>query len=172
MEYGKKLCVDQPSNDNFTRYIGYGASSSKASDSRVQKEFYNLNTVKLISRKITEITRGVREDNKAIIVPDNIIYNVMSQVQLNFRPVTGDIYTRYIMQSGLNSDDYITNMIDQTIEVITNSLINETLTRQNNEKLTIWTTVLGEGNSHNLRSHSHIKVRVKRPNPFEFHMKY
>jgi hypothetical protein len=44
---------------------------------------------------------------------------------------------------------------------------------ENNSKLSIWTTVLGEGlNEHNLRSYAPIKTRVRRPNPMEFHMKY
>ena len=43
---------------------------------------------------------------------------------------------------------------------------------ENNRKLTIWTTVYGDFNAHQLRQHAPIKVLNKRPNPMEFHMRY
>jgi hypothetical protein len=42
----------------------------------------------------------------------------------------------------------------------------------NNSKLTIWTTVLGDFNEHGLQSHPKIKLREKRPAPLQFNMNY
>ena len=62
---------------------------------------------------------------------------------------------------------------DQTIEIIVSDVKNNMEIEEHNKKLTIWTTVLGEGvNDHGLRSHSQIKIRESRPDPFQFHMKY
>ena len=41
-----------------------------------------------------------------------------------------------------------------------------------NEKLTIWTTLLGDFNEHGLRQYPPIKLRNKRPDPMLFHMRY
>ena len=43
---------------------------------------------------------------------------------------------------------------------------------ENNKKLSIWTTVYGDFNAHGLRQHPPIKIRKKRPDPFQFHMRY
>jgi hypothetical protein len=125
----------------------------------------------MISAKVTELTYGIHPQNRPIIVPHDIIANVLSNIFQNYRPPTGDIYSRYNIPSG-RSDNMVQEIIDQTIELITSQLRTEYTMLENNSKLTVWTTVYGDFNEHFLRAHPIIKIREKRPNPMEFNMNY
>jgi hypothetical protein len=127
------------------------------------RRYFNANNVKSISHKITELLQGVDPQGRPIVVTDRVICHIMSQIFYSFRPPTGDIYGRYNIPTG-EPDDYVQSMIDQTIEVITSQIKNESDMIENNKKLTIWTTVYGDFNSHGLRQHSSIKVRDKNTN--------
>ena len=152
-------------NDNFTRYVGYQESSPCLA------LFFSKQTVKMISKKITELLEGVDQLNRRIIVPDKTIEHVMDQIYYSFRPATGDIYTRYIVRNNEN-DNYFQQMIDQTIEVIVSDVRNNLGIEQNNSKLNIWTTVLGENNPEGLRAHSQITIRNRHPEYMQFNMNY
>ena len=138
------------------------------------RQYFSQNTIHTISHKLTQLLMGVDPQNRPIIIPDKQIGFVMDSVYRNFTPYnTGDIYTRYNIPSGSNTDSYVQNMIDQVIEIIYSDVRNNLEIEQNNSKLSIWTTVLGEGlNQHQLRSFAPIKTRLKRPAPFQFNMNY
>ena len=89
----------------------------------------------------------------------------------NYRPVTGDIYGKYTVDNDNRRDDY-SYIVDQTISLLVRGIRNDLEMQQNNSKLTIWTTVLGDFNEHGLRQYAPIKVRNKRPDPMLFHMRY
>ena len=152
-------------DDGYIRHVGYQENNPCI------KKYFSDNTVKIISKKVTQLLMGVNPENRPIIVTDNIIGHVMSQIYESYRPPTGDIYGRYNIPTG-EPDNYVQSMIDQVIEVITSDVRNNLEIEENNKKLTIWTTVLGDFSEHGLRSHDIIKVRNKRPAPFQFHMKY
>jgi hypothetical protein len=184
MQYGEQLCeIDEMTNEiyklgiknlntpicdlNYTRYVGW------QEDNECIKKFFSKKTVKIISCKVTELLMGVDEQNRKIIIPNNRICEVMSSVQAAYLPETGDIYTIYNIAKGdAYNDNNVQRMIDQTIEIIVSDVKVNLGMEQNNAKLSIWTTVLGDFNPHNLRAHSQIKIRNKRPNPMEFHMHY
>ena len=166
MEFATKICNGDICDDNFMRYVGY-----KENNNCIRK-YFSQETVDIISRKITELTMGADPKNRSIIVPDKTICGIMSSVYYSFRPPTGDIHSRYIIPSGLGPDDYVQDMIDQTIEIISSDIRTNLGMEENNRKLTIWTTVYGDFNEHGRRSHAPIKVLNKRPNPMEFNMKY
>lgn len=152
-------------DDNYLRYVGWSENNLCI------QEFFSVNTVKTISRKVTELTMGVHPENRPILVPDDRIIEVMNSVQDTYQPPVGDIYTRYIVPSGDELSD-VQRMIDQTIEIIVSFVRNTIEMEENNKKLTAWTTVYGDFNVHQLRQHAPIKVRNKRPNPMEFNMNY
>jgi hypothetical protein len=152
-------------DDNYLRYVGWSENNLCI------QEFFSVNTVKTISRKVTELTMGVHPENRPILVPDDRIIEVMNSVQDTYQPPVGDIYTRYIVPSGDELSD-VQRMIDQTIEIIVSFVRNTIEMEENNKKLTAWTTVYGDFNAHQLRQHAPIKVRNKRPNPMEFNMNY
>jgi hypothetical protein len=165
MEHGD--LISENCNNNFLRHVGYTEDGNPC----IQKYFSN-NTVQTIKKKVTELTLGVDPQNRPIVVSDDVICNLMSEIYNSFRPATGDIFTRYIIPSGTTSVSYVNDMINQVIEVLVSNIKNTTMMDENNKKLTVWTTVLGDFNEHNLRSHSVIKVRNKRPAPFQFNMNY
>ena len=163
----KQVCLtEQQYNDNYTKHVGYENYDVCG------QEYYSPENVRMISRKVTELLMGVHKDNKPIIVPDTTITSVMNDIYDNYVPSTGDIYTRYVVPNGNNNNSYIQSMIDQVIEVIVSDVKTNMLMQQQNEDLTIWTTVYGSFNDHGLRQHPPIKVRNKRPNPMQFNMNY
>lgn len=162
MEYAEYI-----QDENLIKYVGYSTA-----DNPYIQEYFSKETLRLISKKVTQLLMGVDPKNRPIIVPDHIISNVMGSVQESFRPQTGDIYSRYNIPSGDSSGGYIQSMIDQTIEIITMDVKNNLEMEENNKKLTVWTTVYGDFNKEGLRQHPPIKILHKRPNPFEFHMNY
>ena len=164
MEYGSNIC-SEICDDNYKRYVGFRENNACI------RRYFSPNTVNTISKKVTQLLMGVHPQNRPIIVPNKTICSVMSSVYYNFRPATGDIYTRYIIPDKEQQSD-VQNMIDQVIEIITSQIRNEYGIIEANSKLTIWTTVLGDFNSAGLRQHAPIKVLNKRPNPMEFNMNY
>lgn len=165
MEYATEI-YGNSCDDNYTKHVGYTENNACI------RKYYDISTVRTISHKVTELLQGVDPQNRPIIVPDSTICSVMNEIYTSYRPPTGDIYSRYIIPSGTNSESYVQNMIDQVIEVITSDVRNSLGMEECNRKLSIWTTVYGDFNSEGLRQHAPIKVRNKRPTPFQFNMNY
>lgn len=165
MEYAVAL-NDTFYDDNFQKHVGY-----KQNNVSIQK-YFSPETIQTISAKVTELLQGIDPQNRPIIVPDKTISSVMSTIYNNYRPPTGDIYGRYNVPSGTSSESYVQNMIDQVIEVITSDVKNNLGMEECNSKLSIWTTVYGDFNTHGLQQHPKIKVRNKRPTPMLFQMNY
>ena len=168
MEFGK--LIRQPElvgSDLGTKFVGFSDYNLCI------KKYFSQDTINIISNKVTQLLMGVDPHNRPIIVPDDKISYVMDAIYNSFRPDTSDIYSRYNIPTGSTTESYIQNMIDQVVEVIYSDVKNNLEVAENNSKLSIWTSVLGEGlNQHNLRSVPPIKTRVRRPNPMEFNMKY
>ena len=166
MEYAQSICGDSICDDDFIKYVGY------TEDNACIRKYYSPETRKIISAKITELLEGVHPEGKKIIVGDNVICGMMSSIKDSYRPPTGDIYTRYIVPSGITPQDYVQSMINQVIEVITNTIKTEYAMEECNRNLTVWDTVLGDFNARGLRSHSQIKVREKKIPSALFFMNY
>jgi len=154
-------------DENYYRYVGWNGGDDQI------KKYFSDGTVRIISAKIIDLLQGVDPQGRTIIVPDKTILSVMNDIYESYRPPVGDIHTRYIVPTGsLYRDNYIQNMIDQTIEVITSDVRNTIGIEENNKKLTVWTTVYGDFNRHGLQQTSQIKIRNKHPAHFQFHMRY
>jgi hypothetical protein len=95
----------------------------------------------------------------------------MNSLESDYRPEVGDIYSRYNVPKAAPTN-HLQNLIDQTIELITSNVRINLEMDENNQKLTAWTTVLGDFNEQGLRSYPPIKVRNKRPAPMQFNMNY
>jgi len=164
MEYGES--INQVCDYNYIRHPGWEESNVCI------KKYFSPETVRLISSKVTELTMGVDPNNRPIVVPYETICSVMNDIYTSYRPPTGDIYSRYIVPSGMGAESYVQSMIDQVIEIIVSDIRNNLGMEECNRKLSIWTTVLGDFNDNGLRQHPPIKVRNKRPTPFQFHLRY
>lgn len=151
-------------NDLFTQHVGY---TSEGPDG-----FFSPETVAFISSAVITFTRE-HVDPRGVLVPDNTIIAVMNQVYRGFRPATGDIYSRYVIPPGpMEPSSYLWDLIGQCVKAITDDIQNQWTTDRQNSALSIWTTVLGEGNPHGLRQTPPIKTLKKRPRTGLFHYNY
>lgn len=153
-------------DENNLKHVLWGYTLS---DSSIAKKFFTNSTIKYISKKVTENLMGL--EDKPIIVTNDKISHVMSQVYQNIRPKTGDIYSRYIIPDD-GSIDIFQELVYNTIEIITNAIRTEVEIITNNKKLSIWSTVYGSFNPHNLRQHAPIKILNKHPQHMMFNMNY
>lgn len=164
MNYGLETCGEK-CDLNYIRHVGWDENNE------CFRKYYSDKTIDIISKKVTELTRGVDPQNRKIIVPKNRICEVMDGIYRNFRPPTGDIYSRYIVPNDQQAN-MVQSMVDQTIEVITNYIRTELGIEQNNQKLTAWVQVYGDFNPNGLRQVPQIKTRERRPAVMQFHMNY
>lgn len=156
-------------NNNYTKYVGYEGTSQ--GDVPYEYLWSEQNLLR-IQQKITTLLQGLDKDGRPIIVPFNIIGNVMSQVQETHRPQVGNIYSRYILPDSAEQRNDIRDIVDRTIEIVVTQIRNEYEMIEQNKKLTAWNSLLGDFNTQGLRAHAPIKLRKKRPSVFQFHMRY
>ena len=138
------------SNNNDNPYIG---------------EFFSQNVVDFISKRCTELLEGVDEKKREIIIPNKRIFEVMNTVYSSYNYPTG-------FDSSISKEQYIQNMIGDSIARIVYDVKNTLQYEQCRNKYTIWTTLYGDFNKDKLRQHAPIKILKNRPNSFEFNMKY
>jgi hypothetical protein len=155
-------------NTNRIRHVGYYKQETDAI-----KQYYSQENIDYLSTKISDLLEGVDPKSRRIIIPDNVICNVMSQVEEMYTPHIGDIFTRYnIPTQDLSSNSTISNYNSRVIEIIVSDVRTSTAIEENNKKLTIWSSLYGDFNKQGLRQHAPIKLQQKRPTPFQFHMRY
>ena len=167
MEFGS--IIEEPTSvgaDLNTKYVGFTDYNP------CLQKFFCQDTINIISKKVTQLLMGVDPLNRPILVPDDKIAFVMDAIYENYRPATSDIFSRYNVPDGSTTESYVQNLIDQTIELIYSEVKTNLEMEENNRKLSVWSTVLGDFNSQGLRSFAPIKTRLKRPNPFELNMNY
>jgi hypothetical protein len=153
-----------PCDYNYIRYVGWNENDCL-------KKLYSKESIDFISKKVTELTRGVDKKNRKIIVPNDIICKTIDSVYQVYRRPVGDIYSRYIVPNN-EQQNSIQSIMDQTIEVIVSYIRNEFGMIENNEKLTAWVQVYGDFNISGLRYHPIIKTLDKRPATMQFNMNY
>ena len=139
-------------SDYHTKYIG-----TKIDDNEIVKEFFSKNSLDYISKQCTLQLKGVDEQGRDIIIPDNRIIEVMNTVQQSYNFATGFDAPK------MTPRQYIDNMINQCIERIVYDVSNTLQIEQCNMKKTVWSTVLGDFNAQKLQSHSKINIRNKHP---------
>ncbi len=159
-------CSDSNKCDmNYLRYVGWQETNN------CLKYLYSSENIRMMSRKITQLTKGLDSQNRDIIVPDEIICQVIDGIYSKYKPNTGDIFTRLHIESDA-SDNIIQNIIDQAIEIITSGLRIDYGMEKANESLSAWVQVYGDFNPHGLRMHPVIKVLERRPNRMQFFENY
>jgi hypothetical protein len=83
------------------------------------------------------------------------------------RVMTNLVQTAIDNNVGLSSN-YV---INQVVEFMTEHIKTEYQINTNNKRFSAWSALYG-ANDVGLRAHSQIKLREKRPTPFQFHMKF
>lgn len=166
------------------RHVGWD-STSWGQD--FNKSYYDPSVITWISDAVMYKTMGL--DKRPIRVTDRVIKDVLDSFLNNHRAFPGDIYTRFnILNDGNFSGDFgvvksnnfnNTNnvgfssnyILNQVVEFISEYITSEYEINTNNKRFSAWSALYG-ANDVGLRAHSQIKLREKRPTPFQFHMKF
>lgn len=93
-------------------------------------------------------------------------------IGLNNLSYMGDVQ-QDILQKSIDSNVGLSSnyIINQVVEYITENIKTEYQINANNKRYSAWSALYG-ANDVGLRAHSQIKLREKRPTPFQFHMKF
>jgi len=154
---------------NDSAFVGYAQNYEI---SPLHQQVFSDENISKLSAIITESTKGLDPEKRNIVVPPGRIAQVLSSF---FRDGTrthlGDIYTRFIIPQDRARND-LENINMQTLNVIISTIRDEYETIENNKRLSIWTTVLGDFNSHGLRSYPVLKMRRRMPQRMMFNMNY
>ena len=152
-----------PLEDNFVRDANYYRYVGYQEDNFCIKKLFSQQNINMISRKVSDLLQGVHWTGRPIIVPDTTIAGILSEVYDSYRPETGDIFGRYNVP-GSHPENYVLDIVNQTIQIITEDVKTNLGMEENNKKLSVWTTVLGDFNEHNLRAHPVLKIRKRNTN--------
>ena len=161
-QYDNKLDVNQ------YKFVGW---DQQANYNPIINKLFTKQTIQTIQSKTSEYLTGVDSKGRRIVPSEDVVVEALYGVFDNYLPETGDIYGKYLVRNGQKVDHY-SYIVDMTISLLVRGISTELGMEQNNQKLTIWTTVLGDFNEHGLRQYPPIKVKDKRPDPFLFHMRY
>jgi len=153
---------------DFNQFVGW---DQQASWNILLDKLFSEYTIKLIQNKTAYYLDGVDKKGRRIMPSENVVETALLGIFKDYRPRTGDIYGKYSVVNPNDRDDY-NYIVDMTISFLVREIRNDIEMSQNNEKLTIWTTLLGDFNEHGLRQYPPIKLRNKRPDPMLFHMRY
>jgi hypothetical protein len=156
-------------NTNNNAFVGYAQNYQV---SPIHQQVFSDENISKLSAVITESTKGLDPENRNIVVPPGRIAEVLSSIFRNgTRTHIGDIYTRFIIPQDRGRND-LENINMQALNTIIATIRDEYETIQNNKKLSVWTTVLGDFNSHGLRSYPVLKMRRRMPQRMMFNMNY
>tara|TARA_Y200000002_G_C22474381_1_gene576024 strand:- start:89 stop:652 length:564 start_codon:yes stop_codon:yes gene_type:complete len=161
---------DKEFDFNYYKYAAWESNESV-------KTLFSKKILDATQKKITHLLKGVHPDGRDIIVPIETIGSVFSQF-LDKSPTNrelGDIYSRFIIENP-NEKGLVQSIVERSMAVIVKTITNEYGMIENNKKLSIWTTVLGDFNKHGLNSFSQSQItgaiRKKRPQTMAFNMNY
>lgn len=160
-------------NGSYTNAEQYTANIGFSSNNETFHYLFSDKTIDWMSKKITYLLSGVSKTGQDIIVPNYIISSVLNDVYKNYRPQTGDIYSRYNITQFEPRDD-ANHIITETIEIIVDQVSNEYEIIDINNNLTIWDSVLlGDGISRKgLRQYAPLKIKERRPTPMLFNYSF
>jgi hypothetical protein len=176
-----------------TRHIAWDSTSWGQS---YNKSYFDPSVIAWISDAVMHKTLGV--DRRPIKVSEAVIRDVLDSFLSNHRAFSGDIHTRFnIPGDGNFSGDFgsvkfeerstrdamMDHAIASNVGLSSNYILNEVVEfmsdyirteyeiNTNNKRFSAWSALYGANNV-GLRAHPIIKLREKRPTPFQFHMKF
>lgn len=161
--------LDSTENIAYNAYVGWKQST----EGNVGLEYlYSDENLENVSQKLTVALRNVHPQGKRIVVTKAQIASVISNVYQNAqRANIGGIFSEFVIPAAKPRND-IEDINDKAIEAIYSLLSTQFEVEENNKKLTVWNTVLGDFNENGLRSHAPIKIRKKHAQRMAFHMRY
>jgi hypothetical protein len=174
--------MDTPDGQSI-RHVGWDSTEW---GQQYNRSYYTPSVIAWISDAVMHKTMGV--DKRPIRVTSQVIENVLDTFLTNHRSFLGDIHTRYNIPGdgnfsgdfGVVKTDFQMNdnvglssnfIINQVVEFMAEYIKSEYEINANNKRFSAWSALYG-ANDIGLRAHSEIKLREKRPTPFQFHMKF
>jgi len=148
------------------RYTGWNENTNASFNA-----LFDDNNLKEYQSVIHRLLKGAGPNGRDVIVPLETISSVLYQCYETRAMRTGDIYSRYIQADNINHT-VLEDIVNRAINIIVTQIKTEYAMEEQNKRLTVWNTVLGDFNKEGLRGHSEIKLRNRRPPPMQFHMKY
>lgn len=155
-------------NRDTLRFVGY---SARHNETPGFEALFTDGTINMISKAVTHYLGKDLADGRPIVVPNERILSVVSELVHTYKAETGDIFTRLNIPN--ENKDMCQKIIYRTITVIVDNVRN-TLEMENiNGKLSIWDTVLGEFNEKGLRSHAPLTAEIDNTRRlFQINMNY
>lgn len=136
------------------------------------QKLFTKTTIGVIQQKTADYLTGVDPSGKRIVPSERIVISALYGIFKEHAPRTGDMYGKFLVVDDSKRNDYA-YIVDKTISLLVQGIRDDLGMAEQNQKLTIWTTVLGDFNEHGLRQHPPLKINNgKRPDPFLFHMRY
>jgi len=171
MEYGTVIDKKQRyvnkvgglKNDNHNRYVLY-----EATESTFENVLFSEKNLQYIGDKVSEKMACL---GRPVILTMKTISSAVSTVLNTYQPQLGDIFSIYQIPAEKCRND-IWTINEQSIELIYKQLKTEFEIDENNKKLTVWTTILGDFNEHGLRQYSTLRLNHKPINKLRFNMNY
>jgi hypothetical protein len=168
-----------------SRHVGWNFTSV---GQKYNNAYFDPSVIDWIRKAVMFKTMGV--SNKPIQVTDRVIVSVLDTFLSNHRSYVGDIHTRFHIPGDGNfsgdfgivptstpfenndsvglSSNYVLN---QVVEFISEYIKTEAGIISNNKRFSAWSALYG-ANDYGLQAHPKIKLREKRPIPFQFNMKF
>ena len=162
--------VNQPYDREVDMHQNVGWAKT-VQDNPIVQRLFSKHTIQLIQQKTSEYLVGLDPKGRKVVPSERVVETALYGVFRSHRPETGDMYGKFLVNNMSQRNDFA-YIIDKTISFLVRGIRNELEMEQNNEKLTIWTTLLGDFNEHGLRQYAPIKLKEKRPDNFQFHMRY
>lgn len=161
----KRIDVDMTVNN----FVGQTLHDNQVVDDDYRL-LMNSDTIRLVSKKITDLLQGVDVKGRKIRVPDQDIMSIIDTEYRRYRPPIGDMYSRIHQME--EQPDKIEVIIERAIEIITSQIKSDKMIEENNKSMSKWNSMYGEHNPAGLVAHTKIKIRENHPAMFQFNMKY
>lgn len=154
---------------DLNQYVGWNTISDW---NPLTQKLFTKTTVHVIQQKVADYLTGVDANGRRIVPTERVVITALFGIFREHAPRTGDIYGKFLVVDDSKRDDY-SYIVDKTISLLVQGIRDDLGMAEQNQKLTIWTTVLGDFNEHGLRQHPPLKINNgKRPDPMLFHMRY
>ncbi len=154
---------------DLNQFVGWNTISEW---NPLTQKLFTKTTVNVIQQKVADYLTGVDANGRRIVPTERVVVSALFGIFREHAPRTGDIYGKFLVVDDSKRDDYA-YIVDKTISLLVQGIRDDLGMAEQNQKLTIWTTVLGDFNEHGLRQHPPIKINNgKRPDPMLFHMRY
>lgn len=156
--------------DSSNQQVGW--QDSIANWNPLVRQLFTKQTLNLIRNKVALYTKGVDPKGRTIIPSDRVISEALYSIFRIYQPnEVGDIYSKFTVVNPANRNDYAT-IVDQTINLLTRGIQADIEMSEQNWKLNIFDTILGDFNKQGLRSHPILYMKERRGDPFLFNMNY